>query len=273
MVIHCNTLRVWRRAFCERHLTILEKERLKLPAVPIKSWMLILIRLFDLYQHPFLPCEWRASHRLHWCSNPCLRRLPLSCCCNRSIRKIGKPSLNMSGDPLPTLISKSTTGPVRIPYVQRPFRPAHSKTAVGIKADRFVRIQPKWTQPPTHTQFQSLNKWASPAQPASTSPPQPHNPEPPYVVIPLSLTHKADPPILTPPKRDFLSVSVSISQSSAAQEVVDLLMIAGVKGILNLTLANVRPSNSTTVVDARIIASLQELLYLMKEKTKRENFY
>lgn len=50
-------------------------------------------------------------------------------------------------------------------------------------------------------------------------------------------------------------------------------MIAGVKGILNLTLANVRPSNSTTVVDARIIASLQELLYLMKEKTKRENFY
>ena len=75
----------------------------------------------------------------------------------------------MRGNQLPALISKSTTGPVRIPYIQRAFRAAHSKTRDGIKYDKH---------------------------------------ESPYVAAPFALTHKANFPILVSPKSEFLSVSV-----------------------------------------------------------------
>ncbi len=44
----------------------------------------------------------------------------------------------------------------------------------------------------------------------------------------------------------------------------DSLVDAGVRGLLNLTPAHVQAPGNVAVVDAWIIASLQELSYLMK---------
>ena len=50
----------------------------------------------------------------------------------------------------------------------------------------------------------------------------------------------------------------------AAQEVADLLIVAGIRGILNVTSANVLAPKGVHVVEARIVASLQELAYAIK---------
>jgi len=57
---------------------------------------------------------------------------------------------------------------------------------------------------------------------------------------------------------------------SAAQEVGDRLVEAGVKGLLNLTPAHVHAPEDVSVVDARIVACLQELLYFVRTRRPGE---
>ena len=56
---------------------------------------------------------------------------------------------------------------------------------------------------------------------------------------------------------------------SAAQEVADRLADAGVRGILNLTLAHVHAAEHVSVVDVRLVASLQELLHAVRRRSRR----
>lgn len=52
----------------------------------------------------------------------------------------------------------------------------------------------------------------------------------------------------------------------SAQEAADALILAGVRGLLNLTPAHVLAPERVPVVDAKIITSLRELLYRMKPR-------
>jgi len=52
--------------------------------------------------------------------------------------------------------------------------------------------------------------------------------------------------------------------SQAAQEVADVLVKAGVRAILNLAYKHVQVPEGVTVVDARIMESLQELAYALR---------
>lgn len=56
--------------------------------------------------------------------------------------------------------------------------------------------------------------------------------------------------------------------ASSAQEVADRLVAAGVRGILNFASAHIMVPKRITVVEARIIASLRELGYLIKGMEK-----
>ncbi|MFC1498994.1 redox-sensing transcriptional repressor Rex [Verrucomicrobiota bacterium] len=67
-------------------------------------------------------------------------------------------------------------------------------------------------------------------------------------------------------KKRKIDIGMIAVPASAAQSVADLLVSAGVKGLLNLTLSHVCPAGNAVVVDTRIIANLQELLYLMRAK-------
>lgn len=49
-----------------------------------------------------------------------------------------------------------------------------------------------------------------------------------------------------------------------AQQVADRLILAGVRGVLNLTTAHLVVPRNVSVVDARILASLRELAYAVK---------
>jgi len=51
---------------------------------------------------------------------------------------------------------------------------------------------------------------------------------------------------------------------SAAQQVADRLILAGVRGLLNMTTAHLIVPRKVSVVDARILASLRELAYAVK---------
>ena len=51
--------------------------------------------------------------------------------------------------------------------------------------------------------------------------------------------------------------------SQAAQEVADALVRSGVRAILNLAYKHIRVPEDVTVVDARIMESLQELAYAL----------
>ncbi len=51
---------------------------------------------------------------------------------------------------------------------------------------------------------------------------------------------------------------------AAAQQVADLLVLTGVRGILNLTTAHIMAPRKVAVVDARILLSLRELAYAVK---------
>jgi len=50
----------------------------------------------------------------------------------------------------------------------------------------------------------------------------------------------------------------------AAQQVADRLILAGVRGLLNLTTAHLLVPRKVSVVDARVLASLRELAYALK---------
>jgi redox-sensing transcriptional repressor len=52
--------------------------------------------------------------------------------------------------------------------------------------------------------------------------------------------------------------------ATAAREVAGQLVQAGVKGILNLTYVHLRTPEGVTVIDARLLANLQELAYVIR---------
>lgn len=56
--------------------------------------------------------------------------------------------------------------------------------------------------------------------------------------------------------------------SRAAQGVADELVAAGISGLLNLAYANIKAPKNISVVNARILAGLQELSYLLLEKNE-----
>lgn len=67
-------------------------------------------------------------------------------------------------------------------------------------------------------------------------------------------------------KRQRAELGVIAVPAGAAQSVADKLVAAGVHGLLNLTYTPIRAPESVTVVDARILARLQELAYLVRER-------
>jgi redox-sensing transcriptional repressor len=54
--------------------------------------------------------------------------------------------------------------------------------------------------------------------------------------------------------------------AAAAQSVADVLVMSGVRGILNLTLAHIVTPRRTPVIDTRIVASLLELTYAIRQR-------
>jgi len=61
-----------------------------------------------------------------------------------------------------------------------------------------------------------------------------------------------------------VDVGIIAVPPAAAQEVADRLVLAGVRGILNMTSAHVLAPRKISVVDVRVVASLQELVYGIK---------
>ena len=66
-----------------------------------------------------------------------------------------------------------------------------------------------------------------------------------------------------------VDVGIIAVPPKAAQEVADHLILSGVRGILNMTAAHVVAPEKVAVVDARIVASLQELSYAIKTQGAR----
>ena len=61
-----------------------------------------------------------------------------------------------------------------------------------------------------------------------------------------------------------VQVGIIAVPAASAQEVADRLILAGVGGLLNLAYTHVLAPPRVPVVDARIMASLQELCYTLK---------
>ncbi len=64
-------------------------------------------------------------------------------------------------------------------------------------------------------------------------------------------------------KEHSIDIGVIAVPAVAAQEVADLLVDAGVKGLLNLSPVHVNVPEGISVTDARILASLQELAHAL----------
>lgn len=65
-------------------------------------------------------------------------------------------------------------------------------------------------------------------------------------------------------RRERIDIGIVAVPSAVAQQVADQLVFSGVRGILNLTTANIVAPKSVAVVDARILASLRELAYAVR---------
>ncbi len=67
-----------------------------------------------------------------------------------------------------------------------------------------------------------------------------------------------------------LSVDMAILAvpPTAAQEVADLLVEAGVKGLMNLAYCAIRVPEDVVLIDVRILSSLQELAYVMRKNQR-----
>jgi redox-sensing transcriptional repressor len=63
-----------------------------------------------------------------------------------------------------------------------------------------------------------------------------------------------------------VDVGIIAVPSQAAQSVADLMIASGIRGLLNLTLTHIVAPKRVAVVDARIVASLQELAHAIKMK-------
>ena len=64
-------------------------------------------------------------------------------------------------------------------------------------------------------------------------------------------------------KEHDIDIGVIAVPGSAAQEVADLLVKAGVRGLLNLSPVHITSPDDVAVTDARILASLQELTHTL----------
>ncbi|WFB35411.1 redox-sensing transcriptional repressor Rex [Kiritimatiellota bacterium B12222] len=67
-----------------------------------------------------------------------------------------------------------------------------------------------------------------------------------------------------------IDIGIIAVPSAAAQEVAEQLVAVGVKAILNLAYKHVKVPAHVTVVDARIMESLQELAYALGKKSDLE---
>lgn len=65
-------------------------------------------------------------------------------------------------------------------------------------------------------------------------------------------------------KKHCAEIGIIAVPSAAAQQVADELVAAGVQGLLNLAYAQVRVPPSVALVDARLIANLQQLAYIIR---------
>ena len=62
-----------------------------------------------------------------------------------------------------------------------------------------------------------------------------------------------------------IDVGIIAVPSQAAQQVADQLVTSGVRGLLNMALMHVVAPGDVRVVDARVVASLQELTHALKQ--------
>ncbi len=68
-------------------------------------------------------------------------------------------------------------------------------------------------------------------------------------------------------RREDIGIGIVAVPKSAAQKVADLLILSGVKGILNLTTTHIRVPKKVALVEVRIVSRLQELQYLVTQIT------
>ena len=66
--------------------------------------------------------------------------------------------------------------------------------------------------------------------------------------------------------RKKVDIGIIAVPAVAAQEVADHLVEAGVSALLNLAYAHIRVPRHVSVIDARLLASLQELAYLIRNR-------
>jgi len=78
----------------------------------------------------------------------------------------------------------------------------------------------------------------------------------------LSIMSPRDIPMVVAEKR--VDIGVIAVPSSAAQAVADMLIMSGVKGLLNLALTHIVAPRNVPVIDSRVVASLLELSHTIK---------
>ncbi len=67
-------------------------------------------------------------------------------------------------------------------------------------------------------------------------------------------------------KEHRIEIGLITVPAAAAQEVADRLIAAGVRGLLNLAYAQVRVPERVALMDARLIANLQQLAYIIRNR-------
>jgi redox-sensing transcriptional repressor len=71
-------------------------------------------------------------------------------------------------------------------------------------------------------------------------------------------------------ERQKVAIGIVAVPHDVAQAVVDRLIKAGIRGILNLTAAHITVPAGVALVDARIIANLRELAYVLKVNERND---
>ena len=70
--------------------------------------------------------------------------------------------------------------------------------------------------------------------------------------------------------REKVGIGIVAVPHDAAQSVADRLCKAGIRGVLNMTTAHITVPAGVALVDARIIASLRELAYVLKVNERND---
>lgn len=70
--------------------------------------------------------------------------------------------------------------------------------------------------------------------------------------------------------RQRVDIGLIAVPAASAQKVADLLILSGVRGLLNLALTHVVSPRRVPVVDARVVASLLELAHIIKSSQGKE---